>query len=133
MTDEGIPRSGVCRLTPMQVRMQMIRNGWSVLPISRHDGSGKRAGKGPVSPGWQRFAQYDAQPPRLAELLLWNRQSSKQPGTGIPCGNAVGVDIDFASDPNLADELRRITVETLGATPFVRQGQVIRPQWSGPS
>jgi hypothetical protein len=123
MSDEGCSRSGVVGLTPFQLRYALLRNGWSCLPLVRHDVADKRAGKGPAIRGWQFWAQYDAQLPSCEHLREWDRKAFEQPGTGIPCGDIVGVDLDFASDPDLANELRSIAVEVFGETPFVRQGQ----------
>jgi Bifunctional DNA primase/polymerase, N-terminal len=122
-SDEGGPRSGVVGLTPLQLRYALLRNGWDVVPIVRHDVADKSAGKRPVIRGWEQFAQYDAPLPSCEHLRKWDRKALEQPGTGIPCGDVVAIDIDFASDPDLAHEMQRMAVETFGSTPFVRQGQ----------
>ena len=126
LSDEETPRSGVVGLTPLQLRYALLHNDWGVLPIVRHDMADKRAGKGPAVRSWQQFAQYDAHLPSNEHLREWDRKAFDQPRTGIPRGDIVAVDLDFAPDPDLAHELRGIAVETLGATPFMRQGQALK-------
>src|SRR5215212_7741116 len=113
-------RSGASGLTSLQIRFAMIRNGWGVLPILAHDAPKKSAGKAPGSRRWETWAQHGAPLPTLEDLRPWDRY--EWPGTGVPCGDVVGVDLDFGSDQALADRAHAITVETLGETPFIRQG-----------
>lgn len=116
------PRSGVAGLSPRHVRDRLIRNGWGVLPIVAHDAPGKGAGKRPLIQRWQEFAAFDAPRPSLADLGQWDRAAGRAPGTGIPCGDVIGIDIDVF-DLKLATALQALAFETLGETALVRQGR----------
>jgi hypothetical protein len=116
-------RSGVRGLTPRQVQFRMLENSWGEVPILRHDADDKGAGKRPVLPGWEAFAEYGADLPTLADLTDWESRFSHAPGTGLPMGNEVAIDLDFIRDPILARRAYDITVATLGQTPFIREGQ----------
>jgi hypothetical protein len=119
----GYPRSGVSGLTPHQVRFRLLGNGWAALPILRHDADDRHAGKCLVCGGWEEFAEYGADLPTLADLNDWDARFGHAPGTGLPMGNEVAIDLDFLRDPSLARRAYDIMVATCGETPFVRQGQ----------
>jgi hypothetical protein len=117
------PRSGVRGLTPFQVRFQALENGWAALPIVRHDAADKGAGKRPVIAGWEAFAEFGADLPTLADLNDWDARFGHAPGTGLPMGNEVAIELVFLRDPTLAKRAYDIAVAICGETPFVRQGQ----------
>ncbi|GJD98104.1 bifunctional DNA primase/polymerase [Methylobacterium isbiliense] len=100
----------------------MRANGWSVVPIVRHDHTDKGAGKRPAFKGWQSFAQHEAPLPSAEALRKWERSASGAPGTGVPCGSVIAIDIDV-TDAALAALLAEVACECFGATPFIRQGR----------
>jgi hypothetical protein len=122
IADGDAAPSGVVRVRPLHVREAMLRSGWGVLPILAHNASAKGAGKRPLIQKWQEFAHWGAKLASAADLRSWERKAFQAPGTGIPCGDVVGIDLDF-SDPVLAKRISQISVEEFGETPFVRQGQ----------
>lgn len=97
--------------------------GWNVLPIRRHDAPGHGAGKAPGIRGWNQWAAYEAPGATLADIRSWERQDDSWPGTGIACGSILVVDIDFATDAQLAASMRALALEIFGPTPFERQGR----------
>lgn len=115
-------RSGFPGSTPRQVRDAMLRNGWGVLPIIAHDAGGKSPGKRPLLTGWQEFAQWDAKPASAGDLAEWDKSAGRAPGTGVPCGDVIGIDLDFR-DPALAERFTAFAFEIFGETPFIRQGR----------
>src|SRR5918993_1935772 len=115
--------SGVPGLSPRQVRLATIGNQWGALPILRHDAARKNADKAPVNAGWEEFAAFGADLPTLADLNEWDARFPYAPGTGLPLGNQVAIDIDFLRVPALARRAYDVTVGICGETPFVRQGQ----------
>ncbi|AIQ89590.1 bifunctional DNA primase/polymerase [Methylobacterium oryzae] len=121
------PRSGVDRLTALDVRLQMRANGWPSIPITPHDEDHKSAGKRPAIRDWQRHAVYDekAPLPLLREVESVARRYPDAQGTGIPCGSVIGIDIDV-SDPALVGEIEAMAVSAFGPTPFVREGRAPR-------
>lgn len=100
----------------------MLSNDWSSLPILAHDAKRKGAGKAPAIANWGIRAQFEASVTTLKDLKRWERNEHRWPGTGVPCGDAVAIDCDFVSDPFLAARVRRLAIDTFGATPFERQG-----------
>jgi hypothetical protein len=93
------------------------------LPILRHDADDKGAGKRPVLAGWEAFAEYGAGLPTVGDLADWEARFGHAPGTGLPMGNEVAIDLDLLRDPALADHARRIAFEVFGPTSLVRVGQ----------
>lgn len=126
MTSEPA-RSGVDRLTALDVRLQMRSNGWPSIPITPHDGKVKGDGKRPAIRGWSMFAVFDEEnDPRLRNAIeSWERQHPDANGTGVPCGRVIGIDIDV-SDPALVGEIEAFAVSVFGPTPFVREGRAPR-------
>lgn len=126
MTVEPV-RSGVDRLTALDVRLQMRSNGWPSLPITPHDGKVKGDGKRPAIRGWSMFAVFDEEnDPRLRNAIeSWERQHPDANGTGVPCGRVIGIDIDV-SDPALVGEIEAFAFSVFGPTPFVREGRAPR-------
>lgn len=122
MYTHDLPRSGVSRLTPSDVRHQMYANGWPTLPIASHDDERDGRGKRPVMLKWARLAAFEAFRLPRRSIESWARQFPHAPGTGIPCGNLVGIDIDV-TDPVLADRIEAIAREVFGRTPFAREGR----------
>ncbi|GJE51820.1 hypothetical protein GOFOIKOB_4884 [Methylobacterium tardum] len=114
--------SGVESLTPHQLRSRVLANGWGALPILAHDAPGKAAGKRPALKAWADFAGFEAARPAQSAVASWDRQFSRAPGTGIPCGTVVGIDVDV-TDPILAAEIEAVARACLGDTPFSRQGK----------
>jgi hypothetical protein len=101
--------SGVPDLTPKEVRAKVVANGWAALPLN---------GKRPVINVWQRFAVFRGPLPSADELAGWTA-----PGTGIGCGSAVAVDIDFAADADMGARIKAVALEVFGETPFERVGK----------
>ncbi len=97
-------------MTPTQVRLQMLDNGWRPVPVR---------GKAPAVPEWQRFCRSD---PTTDDIESWERYPDAV-STGIALGRQVAVDIDVLSDPILAQRIRAEAVACFGQTPFVRVGQ----------
>src|SRR4051812_5952069 len=95
-TDDGHPRSRVLGLTPSQVRLRVLENGYQPLPVMRHDSGSKVAGKATLIPKWTRFAQFDSPQPTMREVLVWERDAAS-PGTGLACGAIVAIDLDYGS------------------------------------
>jgi hypothetical protein len=126
MTSEPA-RSGVERLTALEVRLRLRGNGWPSIPITPHDGEHQSDGKRPAIRDWQRHAVYDekAPLPLLREIESVARRYPDAEGTGIPCGSVIGIDIDV-SDPMLVDEIEGMAVSVFGPTPFVREGRAPR-------
>jgi hypothetical protein len=126
-------RSGVDALTPGQVRDQLVHLGWPVLAIVPHDERdtqapsrlSKGAGKRPAEKKWQELAEFDGPRVSRSKLAAWARAGDNLPGTGIPCGDIVGIDIDVA-DRALSAEIEALAREALGDTPFVREGRAPR-------
>jgi hypothetical protein len=100
----------------------MVVNDWAVIPIRAHDAPGRGRGKAPIIHGWQRFAEYDSKLPTALDLAAWTRAADRAPGTGIPCGNVIGIDIDVL-DSALCVEIEGIAFVEFGFTPLVRQGR----------
>ncbi len=123
--DAEIERSGVPGLSAIQIRKAMLDNGWGVLPILRHDAKEQGAGKRPKIKAWTVYATFDADLPSAAEVANWSRSGTEwqKPGTGVPCGSVVAIDIDFSADPAMAKELTELAERIFGFTPFVRQGR----------
>ena len=76
------PRSGVCGLSPFQVRFRLLENGWAALPIVRHDAREKDAGKKPSIAGWNDFAEYAAALPTADDLAGWESGNHRAPEPG---------------------------------------------------
>jgi hypothetical protein len=114
--------SGILGLSPRDLRFALLSNAWGVLPIRRHDAPGHGRGKAPLIQRWQRFAEYDAERPSLADIIEWDRALAKAPGTGIPCGDVVSIDVDIL-DSSTARQVEATALQTFGPTPFVRQGR----------
>lgn len=122
-----VPRSGVDRLTALEVRLRMRENGWPSIPITPHDGEHKSDGKRPAIRDWQRHAVYDekAPLPLLREIESVARRYPDAQGTGIPCGSVIGIDLDV-SDSTLVDEIEGMAFSVFGPTPFIREGRAPR-------
>lgn len=116
------PLSGVAGLTPTQLRGQLVRNGWQVLPIVAHNAAHTGRGKAPGCAGWTRWTTYEAPRVSLADVEVWHGREKKWPGTGVACGDIVAFDADFATDAQLADRIRNAILDVCGWTPFERQG-----------
>ena len=126
MTPE-FPRSGVDRLTALDVRLQMRSKGWPSIPITPYDGKAKGAGKRPAISKWERRAVFEevAPLPCVREIEYLTRQPRGDHGTGVPCGRVIGIDIDV-SDPMLVGEIEALAVSVFGPTPFIREGRAPR-------
>ena len=119
-----LARSGIVGLSPLDVRRRLVGLGWPVVPIVAHDDPRSQSpGKAVTLKRWQRFAEFDAPLPKLREVEYWERNfADRAPGTGIPCGRVVAIDIDLSCDET-AGRMRDLAREIMGDTPFCRVGR----------
>jgi hypothetical protein len=98
-------------MTLTDLRMQLRDNDWHAIPTR---------GKIPAVAKWERYCR---SAPTDEEIVLWERRYPTATNTGIALGRQVCIDIDVASDPGLAQQLRSEAVTIFGPTPFVRVGK----------
>jgi predicted P-loop ATPase len=108
---------------PTELRLQLLANGWTPVPITSPDHKHPKVqspGKQPFMAHWQKLRPENLTPDIIRN---WPRLQD-QPGTGIltGIGGLVAVDIDV-TNPDLATAIREAAWRILGTTPFVRIGR----------
>jgi hypothetical protein len=99
---------------------RLIANGYPIVPIlpgTKKPGSYRR-GQWRDYPAWTRHAERPTTEQELAVWVTW-----PDAGIGVVCGLAAAVDIDIASDAELALRIERLARERLGDTPALRIGK----------
>lgn len=98
-------------LTPTQIRLGVLANGWNPLPV---------AGKAPTPTDWPRYCR---EAPTDGEVAWWGRSHPGALSTGLALGRQAAIDIDVMSNPLLAETVRDMALNVFGATPFERVGR----------
>jgi hypothetical protein len=94
----------------LALRMQLLDNGWNVVPSSPSD-------KKCYVVGWPSIETNEF------HLDSWARSFPAHTNTSaVGNRNYFGVDIDVLSDPDLAHRIQALAFEHLGITPFLRVG-----------
>ena len=102
------------------LRLQLSKNGYSPVPVIRHDAPIPGAGKRPTMKNWQNICQTADE----AEIRRWETDpnQSECKNTGILCGILIAIDIDVP-DPELAIEISELADQFLPTTPLIRIGK----------
>jgi putative DNA primase/helicase len=100
-----------------ELRLCLLGNGFTPLPVLSHARPGDGAGKGLHMKGWRTI---DVTPEVIRGWGYGERQNDSN--TGIRCGEVVGVDIDVY-DKALSDRLRKLALDYFGGEPPIRIGQ----------
>lgn len=103
---------------PVDLRLQLHRNGYRPVPVLGAHVAMKAAGKRPMMKGWETVCGRADE----AEIARWSRAQRNCTNTGLLCGELVGIDIDVL-DRDHAQRLRDMAADTLGPTPLLRIGK----------
>ena len=72
------------------LRLRLHANGYHPVPVTSPDAPITSAGKRPNLHGWDRLATADPD-----AIRLWSLAHPDHPGTGIFCGELIGLDLDI--------------------------------------
>lgn len=109
-------------LSATALRLKLLANGWTPLPITAPDyqhPTVQSPGKQPFFKGWQKIG-----PETLTAdtIRAWQHGISNHPGTGLICGLLSVADIDVL-DAGLVEKLKALAFKIIGPTPFLRIGK----------
>lgn len=99
------------------LRLMLLRNGYTPLPVVGPTAPGKSPGKRPGIDGWQAV---DVDEATVRSWRLGNVRSCIN--TGLRCGVLRGVDIDIL-DSTLAQSIREVALAMLGPSQLLRIGR----------
>jgi len=104
-------------ITPTQVRLKLLENGYSPVPVSDPKPGDKYAGKKPYLSDWQNVCcTADEQ-----MVKSWQTRRGEN-NTGIVTGRTVGFDVDVLHE-EAAVAIREMLIKRIGLTLPIRFGQ----------
>jgi hypothetical protein len=98
------------------LRLRLLRNGYTPLPVVGPNASGKSPGKRPGVDDWQKVEIDEA------AIREWEKSRCGCVNTGLRCGVLRAVDVDVL-DNDLARALHETALAVLGPTPLLRIGK----------
>ena len=99
------------------LRLMLLRNGYTPLPVVGPNARGKSPGKRPGIDGWQAIDVDEATIRSWRLRSVWSCIN-----TGLRCGVLRGVDIDIL-DADLAQSIHQVALSLLGPTQLLRIGR----------